>query len=102
MPQKMISFFPIYTKLCYRKRRLIDKLYKCRIIVVVTFLEKKSMVTLANEVLQKGPNTSSLYLPPLLSHGQPFPTAFTLLKRDLFKEHNPSMMALILDLTKLL
>ena len=41
-------------------------------ILVVTFLEKKSLKTLANEVWQMGPNTSSLFHPTLLSSDQPF------------------------------
>ena len=97
-PQTIISFFPIYTKLYYRKRGLHDKLkhklYKCGIIQVVTFLEKKSMITLANEAWQMEPNTYSLFHPTLLScdHGLHF------LKRDLLREHNPSLTALVLGM----
>ena len=69
-PQTIISFFPVYTKLCYIKRGLNDKLkhrlYKWWIILDVTFLEKKSLVTLANEVWQVGPGTSRLFHPILL------------------------------------
>ena len=67
--------------------------------MVVTFLEKKSLVTLANAVLQMGPNTSGPFNPhphiptPEINH---FPTSFTFLKRNLFEEHNLSMTALVL------
>ena len=79
----------------YWKRGLNDKLkhklYKYWIILDVTFLEKKSMVTLANEVWQMGPN-----IPPSSPMTTHFPKAFIFLKKDLFRVHNPSLMALFL------
>ena len=57
--------------------------------------KKKSMVTLANEVWQMGPNTSSLFHPILLSRDQPFSNRLDFPKEDLFGEHNLSKTALV-------
>ena len=48
------------------KLLVTHRLYKYSIILDVTFLEKKSMVTLANGVWQEGPGTSGLFHPTLL------------------------------------
>ena len=57
------------------------------------------MITLANEVWQMEPNTNSLFHPTLLSCDHPFRNGLHLLKRDLFGEHNPSLMALVFPAT---
>ena len=86
-PQTIISFFPVYTKLYYRKRGLnknsTHKLSWCWIIQVVTFLEKKSMITLASEVWKMEPNTNNLFHPTLLSCDHPFSNGLHFLNRDL-------------------
>ena len=99
-PHSIISFFPIYTKLCNRRKgrsdKLKQKLYKCLIILVIIFLEKKSMITLANEAWQMGTNTSSLVHPTVLSCDKPFPNSLQFpKKKNLFGEHNPSTTAFV-------
>ena len=57
------------------------------------------MITLANEVWQIEPNTNSLFHPTFLSYDHPFPNGLHFLKTDLFREHNPSLTALVIPAT---
>ena len=67
-----------------------------RITLVVTFLEKKSMVTLAHMKFGRWNQTQIVcFTPP--SCNQPFSNSLHFLERDLLAEHNLSMRALVLQ-----
>ena len=72
----MLSFYPIYTWLCYRKRGLNDKLKHKTLWMLyhsgcnISWQEVQGNI--GNKVWQMGPNTSSLFHPTLPSRNQPF------------------------------
>ena len=90
-----------FTNLWFRKRgvndKLIHKLHKCWIFLDVTFLKRSPWLPWQIKFGRWDKTQVACFTPPSSPVTNHFPSAFTFLKRDLFREQNPSTTALVFN-----